>query len=166
MTLVSLTRAWMTLREEEVMPETVLENEDENISASSDPVGIINDLHLLCTSLSDHLSSSPEPAANSLREVTMQISEITAVLSTAQLVTRHALSPTDDMEHDVDPDTSSGGGGGGGKRRVSLGKVGGSLGILRELEMDLVGMLGGEGAGAEGVVGWLRGVVENAFGET
>lgn len=160
-TLVSLTRAWSTLRDEDINPETILEAEQDITSASSDPVGILNDIHLSANTFSDTLSSSSDPEGKSLRSITLQIAEMSALLSTAQLITRHATVPSEELEGgDMDVDA-----GGRRRSRSSIGKSKSKVGVLRELEIDLYGMLGGESGGAEGLIGWLRGVVEGAFGE-
>ena len=97
----------------------------------------------------------------------MQITESAGLLSTSQLITRHSLQPDSEMplgEVGMDVD------GGGGNKRLSLGKLGPegrTAHIWRELAGDLRGMLPTEDAmaGERGMLAWLRGVADKAFGE-
>ncbi|RXK38973.1 hypothetical protein M231_03703 [Tremella mesenterica] len=149
MTLVNLTDAWESLKMEGVMSELILRpSEEDGISASTDPIGIINDLH----SIYLPLSITPSPAngeQRSVAAVAKQFTEAAALLSTAQLVGRHSLLPRntsedDDMELEIE-DRKSGGD-----------KEGH---VLRELEGDLLGLLDG----GKGLMGWLRVVAERSF---
>ena len=141
-------------------------------------MGILNDLCLTTTTALDRLPlSSTEPNVIFARGILSQLSESTALLSTAQLILRHSAHPHDppmnEEEMELDGNTSVGGGGvgsvgpsgggGGGKRRISLAKLGPADReghVLRELESDLRGLLPDYERGERGVMVWLRGVVD------
>jgi len=179
--LVLLTRAWEVVRGEEAGVEVLLTlvctpqiwrtsadavQDDAPVSVSDDPVGVINDIYLLASSFLERLppSNSAEEAKGA-RQVVSQLTESAGLLSTSQLIIRHSLQPGDQkpLEDDgMDVD-------GGGKRRVSLGKLGPegrAAHTLRELAGDLRGMLPVDEdlVGGKGLLVWLRGVAEMAFG--
>lgn len=114
----------------------------------SDPVGILNDLGNIFSALLERV-----PAGSSTRPLLYTLFELTALLSTAQILTRHTLFPddsTEDMDMKMDDDN---------RRRASLNNGG----VLKELTGDLMTLLGGEDAGSEGVLGWLRKLVWKTF---
>jgi nuclear pore complex protein Nup188 len=190
LTLVSLTKAWLILRGEEDLDEAaelVLPDEEGElglaINSIADPVGVLNDIHLLVGPLSEKLSISHPESTAALR-VVAQIGETTAIIATSQLLVRSALLPELlPLEEDMGMGMGIGMGMGMDidgemvRRRVSMGGAAGGAdrraGLVRELEADLRGILGGEGdeAGREGRAGdravmrWLEGILERAFGE-
>lgn len=98
------------------------------------------------------------PPSSSVRPILYTLLELTTLLSTAQLLTRHALFPdevSDDSSMDVQMHDEK-------RRRASLGNGG----VLKELVGDLMTLLGGEDAGSEGVLGWLRKLVWRTFEQT
>jgi nuclear pore complex protein Nup188 len=162
MTLLNLTRVWPALKEGERLEETVLQSEvslmipsrdvadvqDELVSSQSDPVTILNDLANTVSTLLDR-----SPATTSARPLLYTTLELCTMLSTAQILTRHAMFPedtSDDMDVKMTDEKT---------RRTSLGNGG----VLKELVGDLMTVLGGEEAGAEGVLGWLRKLVWRTF---
>jgi len=163
MTLVNLTRVWPALKEGERLEQTILQSEvsfnslprvvlanaqDETVSMQSDPVAILNDLGNVMSSLLDR-----SPATTSVRPILYTIYELSAMLSTAQIFTRHAIDPEDsqdDMDIKMDDEEH---------RRTSLGNGGN----LKELVEDLMTLLGDEETGSEGVLGWLRKSVWRTF---
>jgi hypothetical protein len=114
----------------------------------SDPVAILNDLGSTMSSLLDR-----SPATTSVRPILYTIYELSAMLSTAQIFTRHAMEPEesqDDMDIKMGEEKN---------RRTSLGNGGN----LKELVGDLMTLLGDEETGSEGVLGWLRKLVWRTF---
>jgi len=166
MTLVNLTRVWPALKEGERLEQTILQsevsfrnitessqtdNQDETVSMQSDPVAILTDLGSTMSSLLDR-----SPATTSVRPLLYTILEMSAMLSTAQIFTRHAIEPDesqDDMDIKMGDEKS---------RRASLGNGGN----LKELVGDLRTLLGDEETGSEGVMGWLRKLVWRTFEQT
>lgn len=139
-TLVRFTRAWDILGGEvEPQADCLVPYDDEHLlSTSSDPVGIINDVYLLLSSLAKH-TDSPSPVSQAV--------EAAAVLSVTQLIIRRSLAPpSDDMEVDDKR-----------QRRVSAAKDR-TAAVRRELEADVRGMLPDEG-----ILGVLKGVADSAF---
>ena len=163
MTLVNLTRVWPALKEGERLEETILQSEvsdrlitpaahadkqDETVSMQSDPVAILNDLSNTMSTLLDR-----SPATTSVRPLLYTILELSAMLSTAQIFTRHALNPEDNSdEMDIKMSDEK-------NRRTSLGNGG----DLKELVGDLMTLLGDEETGSEGVLGWLRKMMWRTF---
>ena len=146
------------------MTNTNLGQDGAPISVSDDPVGVINDICGLATSLSDHVKV--EHDLIDIHQVLSQITESCMLLSTSQLMIRHDLQP--DKEKAVVDDRMEVNGGG--KKRVSLGKLGPegrASHVLGELIADLRGMfpIKGESAisGTKGVLVWLGGIAEKAF---
>ena len=115
----------------------------------SDPVGVLNDLGNTVTVLLDRT-----PSTSSIRPTLFTLLELTTLLSTAQILTRHALYPEDHNDESMDVSMHDEK-----RRRGSLGNGG----VLKELVGDLRTLLGGEDAGSEGVMGWLRKLVWRTF---
>ena len=182
--LVFFTRAWDTARGDEAKAEMLLTPEASvtllkdgilayrtqghvTVSVSDDPIGVINDIYLLSSSLLDRSPFDDSSAeSRAARQVAVQITESSALLSTSQLIIRQSLlEPVDSrlMENEgMDVDSGE-------KRRVSLGKMGAegrTAHVLRELVGDLRGMLPVNDAlnGERGMLAWLRGVADKAFG--
>jgi hypothetical protein len=163
MTLVNLTRVWPSLKDGERLEQTILQSEvglgdlyhgsmtneqDETVSMQSDPVAILTDLGSTMSSLLDR-----SPATISVRPMLYTILELSAMLSTAQIFTRHASDPeesSDDMDIKMGEEKN---------RRTSLGNGGN----LKELVGDLMTLLGDEETGSEGVMGWLKKLVWRTF---
>lgn len=114
----------------------------------SDPVGVLNDL---ANTVSVLLEGAP--ANSPVRSLLYTLFELATLLSTAQILTRHALYP-DESSDDVDITM-----GDEKRRRASINNGG----VLKELTGDLMTLLGGEDAGSEGVLGWLRRLVWRTF---
>lgn len=166
MTLVNLTRVWPSLKEGERNADTVLHSDvsqrfrhlvlrdvkltrqDEITTIQNDPVGIVNDLGNTFSVLLERI-----PTGSSIRPLLYTLFELTSLLSTAQILTRHTLYPDeelDDMDVKMGDDS---------RRRTSLNNGG----VVKELTGDLMTLLGGEDAGSEGVLGWLRRLVWRTF---
>jgi nuclear pore complex protein Nup188 len=142
--LVRFTRAFALLAGDvEPQPELLLPYDDDAmVSASSDPIGAINDVFLLLRGLVDKLQGADRAPAE-------QGAEAAALLAVTQLLGRRTLHP-DRAEMDVDVPE---------KRRSSIADRSGS--VLRELQGDVRSMLP---AGA-GLLGYLRGIAESEFGD-
>lgn len=144
------------------------------LSASSDPVGIINDLYGLLMGVARKLPAGAEGA-----DVPLQAAEAAALLSLTQLLQRRALRPAPDDAPDTDAmDVDAHGGGraaaprhpvgahahaharsgsssaGSAKRRgAPLGTPRRDVQVRRELEADVCSMLPGGSEADGGAVG-------------
>lgn len=168
MTLVNLTRVWPALKEGERNPDTILhsdvrpillfvsgmsaDQQDEITTVQSDPVGILNDLGNTFSTLLDRTSASS--SSSSTRPILYTLLELSTLLSTAQILTRHALYPEENTDESIDVQMHDEK-----RRRASLNNGG----VLKELVGDLMTLLGGEDSGSEGVMGWLRKLVWGTF---
>jgi hypothetical protein len=118
----------------------------------SDPVGVLNDLGNTFSTLLDRTSASS--SSSSTRPILYTLLELTTLLSTAQILTRHALYPEENTDESIDVQMHDEK-----RRRASLNNGG----VLKELVGDLMTLLGGEDSGSEGVMGWLRKLVWRTF---
>lgn len=112
-------------------------------------MGVLNDLGNTVSILLDRT-----PSTSSTRPILYTLLELTTLLSTAQILTRHALYPEEQHDESMDVQMHDEK-----RRRASLGHGG----LLKELVGDLMTLLGGEDAGSEGVMGWLRKLVWRTF---
>ncbi|CAK9779935.1 hypothetical protein CC85DRAFT_277998 [Cutaneotrichosporon oleaginosum] len=142
--LVRFTRAFPLLSGDvEPQPELLLRDEDDAmVSASSDPIGAINDVFLLLINLVERLKGGD-------RALAQQGVEAAALLAVTQLLSRRTLQP--DLS-DMDVDAPE-------KRRNSIANRSGS--VLRELQGDVRSML----PAGPGLLGYLRGIAETEFGD-
>lgn len=122
--------------------------QDEMTTIQSDPVGVLNDLANTFTILLDRV-----PATSPVQKLLHTLIELTTLLSSSQLLTRHALDPQENS-NDVDVQMHDEK-----RRRSSLGNGG----VLKELVGDLMTLLGGEDSSNEGVQGWLRRLLWRTF---
>jgi nuclear pore complex protein Nup188 len=154
-TLVGVTHAWDMLDgEAPPRPEYVLPFDDDSLSASNDPVGVVNDLFLLVCALLPKLALGD-------RGPTRQAAEAAALLALTQLLVRRALMPDDELTDDsmeVDSLSASK------RRRSSMVKTHRAAQIRSELEGDVRGMLISE-AGENKVLEVLQGVAVSRFPE-
>ncbi|WVW79510.1 hypothetical protein I302_101479 [Kwoniella bestiolae CBS 10118] len=167
-TLIGVTKAWEVLKDDDLderdkcsLEKLVLvEREGEEF----DPVEVINDLYTITSNIPS--SSTNNNSEGDLSKMTTQILESISLISFTQILLRHTLLPdiekrslSDDeksYEMDLDlPEHSRK------SRRRSSGGMGSKEGlVLRELQDDLRGLVGGE----KGLRGVVRGRLEGVFG--
>lgn len=128
-----------------------LTRQDEMTTIQSDPVGVLNDLGNTISILLDRT-----PPSSPVRPILYTLFELLTLLSTAQILTRHALYPEEQHEESMSMDVQMHDEK---RKRASLGNGG----VLKELIGDLMTLVGGEDAGSEGVMGWLRKLVWRTF---
>jgi nuclear pore complex protein Nup188 len=192
-TLAQLSHAWEILDGgAEPRAECLLGGEGDSpgggaLSASADPVGIVNDLYVLIGGLQVKLASS----ATTARETASQAVEAAGLLSLTQLLVRRALFPSPDDEpadDEMDEDDSTPGPAGIGgaglarstagstkplglglsrRRSISMNSLSGkahrAAQIRHELESDVRGMLGDNGGNP--VLEIMRGIAVERFPE-
>lgn len=145
--------------------------DDALVSASSDPIGILNEVYLLLQSLSAKLrappSISPLSTVPATPTPTAQATEAAALLSVTQLLARrvlhptHAVAATDAMDLDAASSADSYG-----KRRASMPAADRTDAVLRELEGDVRSMLPPASARAGSLLEVLRGTADSEFGDS
>ncbi|KAK6906170.1 hypothetical protein I203_100154 [Kwoniella mangroviensis CBS 8507] len=182
-TFIGLTNAWEVFKDDNLddraeLNKLVLDQDegDEN----NDPVEILNDLYTI-------ISNIPLTSSETISKIQIQILESISLVSFTQLLIRHALLPDNEKrsfngdeddgqksqysyEMDLDlPDRSRRSAGargsrssGGRRRSSSMGRSGSkeSL-VLRELQDDLKGLIGGE---SNGMRGFIRTRMDRVFG--